>query len=120
MGYDLLPADPARYAHDFRSDTVGFLALAEMGRSMGEVADTLSDRTFLWSYALLRGVLCVAAFRHRALHTGGESDRHHPKRTDNGRLSAKLLLFGRLPDGSKYRGIEVSEPRAGLGGLDDT
>ncbi len=47
MGYDILPADPARYADDIRADTVGFLAAAQVGRRMGEMAHPLSDRPFL-------------------------------------------------------------------------
>lgn len=56
MGYDLLPADSAWYADDFRSDTMGIFAIAQMGRSVGEVAHTLSDRAFLRSDALLRNI----------------------------------------------------------------
>lgn len=35
MGYDLLPANLARNADDIRSDTVGVLAIAQVGRSLG-------------------------------------------------------------------------------------
>lgn len=61
VGYDLLPADPTGYADDFRADTVGFLAAAQMGRRVGEVAHKVSDGTLLWRDALLRGILCVAS-----------------------------------------------------------
>ena len=54
----LLPTDTPGYADDIRSDTMGILSLAEMGRSLGKVADTLSHGTFLWSNAILRGLLC--------------------------------------------------------------
>ncbi len=54
MGNDILPADPARYADDIRADTVGFLAAAQVGRRMGEMAHPLSDRPFLRGDALLR------------------------------------------------------------------
>lgn len=54
MGHDILPADPARYADDIRADTVGFLAAAQVGRRMGEMAHPLSDRPFLRGDALLR------------------------------------------------------------------
>lgn len=59
MGYDLLPANPARNAHDFRTDTMGFQPFAQMGRSLGEMADKVSDCTFLWCDALLRGIISL-------------------------------------------------------------
>lgn len=54
MGNDLLPANPARNAHDIRADTMGILAASQVGRRMGEMADKVSDGTFLWCDALLR------------------------------------------------------------------
>lgn len=54
MGNDILSADIARYAHNIRSDTMGIFIAAQVGRSVGEMADTLSDSTFLRSHALLR------------------------------------------------------------------
>lgn len=57
MGYDLLSANPARNADDIRSDTVGVLAIAQVGRSLGKVADKVSDSAFLWCDALLRKFL---------------------------------------------------------------
>lgn len=59
MGDHLLPANPARYAHNFRSDTVGVFTLAQMGRSLGEMDDTLSDGAFLWSHVVLRGIISL-------------------------------------------------------------
>jgi len=59
MGYDLLPANPARNAHDFRTDTMGFQPFAQMGRSLGEMADKVSDCTFLWCDALLRRIISL-------------------------------------------------------------
>ena len=56
MGDDLLPANPARNAHDFRTDTMGIQPLAQMGRSLGQMADKVSDGTFLWCDALLRNI----------------------------------------------------------------
>lgn len=56
MGDDLLPANPARNAHDFRTDTMGIQPLAQMGRSLGQMADKVSDGTFLWCDALLRKI----------------------------------------------------------------
>lgn len=79
MGNDLLPANPARNAHDFRTDTMGFLIVAQMGRSLGQMADKVSDGTFLWCDALLRRILCPASVRHCALHTGGKPDGNHGK-----------------------------------------
>lgn len=59
MGYHILPANPARYADDFRTDTMGILVIAEMGRCMGKVDDTLFDGAFLRSHALLRGIISM-------------------------------------------------------------
>ena len=59
MGYDLLPANPARNAHDFRTDTMGFQPIAQMGRSLGQMADKVSDGTFLWCDALLRWIISL-------------------------------------------------------------
>lgn len=56
MGHDLLPANPARNAHDIRADTMGILAASQVGRRMGEMADKVSDGTFLWCDALLRKI----------------------------------------------------------------
>ena len=54
--HHILPANPARYADDFRTDTMGILVIAEMGRCMGKVDDTLFDGAFLRSHALLRNI----------------------------------------------------------------
>ena len=59
MGNDLLPANPARNAHDFWTDTMGFQPIAQMGRSLGQMADKVSDGTFLWCDALLRGIISL-------------------------------------------------------------
>ena len=59
MGYDLLPTDPAWYAYHFWTDPVGVLTIAKMGGSLGKMAHTLSDRTLLWSYAILRGIISL-------------------------------------------------------------
>lgn len=56
MGYDLLPADIARYADDIRPVAMGVLSAAEMGRFLGKMADTLPDGTFLRGHALLRNI----------------------------------------------------------------
>ena len=69
---------------------------------------------------ILRRILCPASVRHCALHTGGKPDGDNGERADHGRLPAKLVLLGRLSDGCEHRGIEVPEPRAGLGGMDDS
>lgn len=96
------------------------LAVAQMGRCMGEVAYKVSDSTFLWCNALLRRLLCATVIRHCTVHTGRKPDGNHSKRTDNGGLLAKQLLLRRLLDGGKYRGTEMPKPRAGLGSMDDT
>ena len=57
MGDDILPADPAGDADDIRANTVGFLAAAQMGRRVGEVAHEVSDGTLLRGDALLRKFL---------------------------------------------------------------
>ncbi len=54
VGNPLLPADTLGYADHIRPDTMGILPASEMGRCMGKVDDTLSDRPFLWSDAILR------------------------------------------------------------------
>lgn len=59
MGDDILPTNLARNAHDFRTDTMGIFPAVEMGRSLGKMADTLSDRAFLRSYAVLRGIISM-------------------------------------------------------------
>ena len=120
MGYDILPTDIVGNAHRVRAYPVGVLAPAQMGRRVGEVAHEVSDGTFLRGDALLRGFLRAAAFRHRALYSGGEPDGDNGKRTDNGRLPAKLVLLRRLSDGGKHRGPEMPKPCAGFGGMDDS
>ena len=120
VGNHILPANPARYADDFRTDTMGILVIAEMGRCMGKVDDTLFDGAFLRSHALLRWFLRAATVRHRAVHTGGEPDGDNGERADDGRLPAELLLLGRLSDGGKHCSPEMPEPCAGPGGMDDT
>lgn len=59
MGNYLLPADIAGYAHHFRSDTMGVLSFTEMGRCMGQVADTLSDGSFLRCHVVLRRIISM-------------------------------------------------------------
>lgn len=120
MGYDLLPANPTGHVNNIRTYTMGVLAVAQMGRCMGEVAYKVSDSTFLWCNALLRRLLCATVIRHCTVHTGRKPDGNHSKRTDNGGLLAKQLLLRRLLDGGKYRGTEMPKPRAGLGSMDDT
>lgn len=120
MGNHLLPANPAGYADDIRADTMGFQSVAQMGRGLGEVDDTLPDRAFLWCDALLRGVLRTAPVRHRAVHPGGKPHGDNGQRDNDGGLPAKLFLFGGLPDGGQHRGVEMPEPCAGLSGMDDT
>lgn len=107
MGDHILPADFARYADYLRTDTMGILPVAEMGRSMGQVAYPLSDSAFLWSHALLRRFLCASALRHRTLHTGREPLGNHRKHADNGRISPELFLLGRLSDGCLYRSSQM-------------
>ena len=95
VGDDILPADPAGDADDIRANTVGFLAAAQMGRRVGEVAHEVSDGTLLRGDALLRGLLRIAPVRHRAVHPGGEPDGDNGKRADDGRLPAELVLLRR-------------------------
>ena len=57
--YHLLSADTVGNADDIWTDTMGILATAEMGKQLGEVADKVSDRAFLWSHALLRGIISL-------------------------------------------------------------
>ena len=79
-----------------------------------------------WAFSLLpkwevlRGLLRIAPVRHRAVHPGGEPDGDNGERADDGRLPAELVLLCRLPDGGEHRGIEMPEPCAGFGRMDDT
>lgn len=57
VGYDILSADIARNAHYIRSNTMGIFVAAQVGRSVGEVANPLFDSSFLRSHALLRRFL---------------------------------------------------------------
>lgn len=59
MGDHLLPANPVGDADHLRTDTVGIQSSAQMGRCLGKVAHTLSDRTLLRSYAVLRGIISL-------------------------------------------------------------
>lgn len=59
MGDHLLPANPTGHVNNIRTYTMGVLAVAQMGRCMGEVAYKVSDSTFLWCDALLRRLLCA-------------------------------------------------------------
>ena len=57
--HHLLPTDTIGDADDIRTNTMGILTLAEMGKLLGEVADKVSNRAFLWSHALLRGIISL-------------------------------------------------------------
>lgn len=59
MGNHLLPANPTGHVNNIRTYTMGVLAVAQMGRCMGEVAYKVSDSTFLWCNALLRGIISM-------------------------------------------------------------
>lgn len=59
MGHHLLPANPVGDADHLRTDTVGIQSSAQMGRRLGKVAHTLSDRTLLRSYAVLRRIISL-------------------------------------------------------------
>ena len=99
---------------------MGFQPPTQMGRSLGEMDDTLLDGTFLWCDVVLRGILCIAFVRHCAVHPSGEPDGDNGERDNDGGIPAKLVLFGGLSDGCQHRSVEVSEPCARLGGMDDT
>lgn len=59
MEHHLLSTDTVGNADDIWTDTMGVLATAEMGKQLGEVADKVSDRAFLWSHALLCGIISM-------------------------------------------------------------
>ena len=120
MGDYILSADTARHAHDIRADTVGLLAAAQMGRCVGEMADTLSDSTFLRSHAVFRGILCPPPLRHRTVHTGREPHSHNAERGYHGGLTAELLFLRRLSDGCLDCSTQMPEPCPGPCGMDDT
>lgn len=120
MGYHILPADSVGYAHDIRTDPVGFLPVAKMGRCMGQVAYPLSYSAFLWSDALLRRFLCSVALRHSFVHTGRESFGYNGKHSDNGCIPPELLLLRRISDGGLDSRSQMPEPRTRPCGMDDT
>ena len=55
--HDILSTDIVRYANDIWSDSMGVLRIAKMGKQLGEMADEVSDGTFLWSDVILRGII---------------------------------------------------------------
>lgn len=57
--HDILSTDIVRYANDIWSDSMGVLRIAEMGKQLGEMADEVSDGTFLWSDVILRGIISM-------------------------------------------------------------
>ena len=57
--HDILPTDIIRYANDIWSDSMGVLSITEMGKQLGEMADEVSDGTFLWSDVILRGIISL-------------------------------------------------------------
>lgn len=62
MGDNLLSANPARNADDIRSDTVGILAIAQVGRSLGKVADKVSDSAFYGAMLYFVGFYVLLLF----------------------------------------------------------
>ncbi len=75
---------------------------------------------FHLSNHMLCRFLRAVALRHRAVHTGGEPDRYHCQRADDGSIPSELFLLGRLPDGCEHRGIEMPEPCPRPCRMDDT
>lgn len=120
MGNHILPADSVGYAHDFRSNPMGFLAAAEMGRGMGQMAYTLSHSAFLWGDAVFCGILCIAPFRHSFVHSGREPIGYNGKHSDNGCIPSELLLLSRISDGGLDSRSQMPEPRTRPCGMDDT
>lgn len=59
MGDHLLSANSTWNAYDLRAIAMGIFSSAKMGRSMGKMVDTISYGSLLWSYALLRRLLCL-------------------------------------------------------------
>ena len=59
--HDILSTDIVRYSNDIWSDSMGVLRIAKMGKQLGEMADEVSDRTFLWSDVILRRILCSSS-----------------------------------------------------------
>lgn len=62
MGDHLLPTNPIGDVDHLRPHPVGVLDAAQMGKLLGEMADALPDRAFLWGDALLCGFLRIVAF----------------------------------------------------------
>ena len=99
---------------------IGWWSTIYCQQRVGEVADTLSHRSFLRRDDILRWFLRPPALRHRALHPGGEPYGHHGQRVHDGGLPAERLLLRRIPDGCEHRGSEVPEPRTRPRCLDDS
>ena len=59
VGDHLLSANITWNADDIRPDTMGFLAVAQMGRGLGQMDDKVLNGTFLWGDVVLRGLLCA-------------------------------------------------------------
>ena len=57
MGDHLLSANITWNADDIRPDTMGFLAVAQMGRGLGQMDDKVLNGTFLWGDVVLRKFL---------------------------------------------------------------
>ena len=57
--HNILSTDIVRYANHFWSDSMGVLRIAEMGKQLGEMADEVSDGTFLWSDVILRRIISM-------------------------------------------------------------
>ena len=57
--HDILSTDIVRYANDIWSDSMGVLSITEMGKQLGEMADEVSDGTFLWSNVILRRIISM-------------------------------------------------------------
>ena len=71
MGDHILSANPAGYADDIRADTVGILAVAQMGRCLGQMDDQVSDGAFLWRDVILRGRYLTVHFYGAMLYFVG-------------------------------------------------
>ena len=59
MGDHLLSANITWNADDIRPDTMGFLAVAQMGRGLGQMDDKVLNGTFLWGDVVLRGIISL-------------------------------------------------------------
>ncbi len=92
-----------------RSDTMG-ISLLPKWEGVGKVADTLSHGTFLWSNAILRGLLCPFTLWYSALHSGGEPYSHYRKWADDGSIIQNSFFSAGYLMAASIVALKMCEP----------